>query len=99
MIAVSVLIRTIGRQPALKDALDSLLVQSLKDFEVVVVEDGPATLVEFLKAYDNLAVRYEALGLRKGRSTAGNRAMELAQGQYCLFLDEDDLLYPAHLKR
>jgi len=96
--AVSVLVRTIGRQVALKDALDSLLAQTLTDFEVVVVEDGPGTLANFLKFYDRLTIRYDALGSMLGRSTAGNRAMELARGQYCLFLDEDDLLYPDHLK-
>lgn len=98
MVAVSVLIRTIGRTEALKDALHSLQQQSFKDFEVIVVEDGPATLAGFLTYYDDLTLHYKALGSRKGRSHAGNQALAMAQGEYCLFLDEDDALYPTHLE-
>ena len=127
MTAISVLIRTIGRQTALKDALDSLAAQSFRDFEVVVVEDGPATLAEFLAFYsfssraeagrgaedatmsggrphpnlspirEGMSICYKALDANAGRSAAGNRALALAKGEYCLFLDEDDLLYPDHL--
>jgi glycosyltransferase involved in cell wall biosynthesis len=98
MPAISILIRTIGRQVALKDALDSLTAQQFRDFEVIVAEDGPATLDSFLAGYNNLTIRYEALGTRKGRSTAGNRALSMAQGEYCIFLDEDDVFYPTHLQ-
>lgn len=98
MVAVSVLVRTIGRQAALKDALDSLLAQTLKDFEVLLIEDGPPTLDTFLSSYAGLNIRYEALGTNKGRSVTGNRALSLAQGEYCLFLDEDDALHPDHLQ-
>src|ERR1700733_5213456 len=98
MPAISLLIRTIGRKEALRDALESLRRQSFRDFEVVIVEDGPATLTVFLDEWRDLPVRYEASGTRQGRSAAGNRALALAEGAFCIFLDEDDMFLPAHLE-
>lgn len=95
--AISVLVRTIGQKAMLKEALDSLCAQTEKDFETVIIEDGPETLSSFLREYVDLSIQYESFGERKGRSAAGNRALALAQGEYCLFLDEDDFLKPEHL--
>jgi glycosyltransferase involved in cell wall biosynthesis len=97
---VSVLIRTMGRSGLLKDALACLANQTYTNIEVIIVEDGPETLPEFLARWrERLAITYEALGKNRGRCHAGNRAMELAKGEYFVFLDEDDLLYSDHIEQ
>jgi glycosyltransferase involved in cell wall biosynthesis len=96
-VTISVLIRSLGIRGKLETALHSLSEQTFKKFEVVLVEDGPATLELFLRRYKNLRIKYVALGERQGRTAAGNRALALSRGEFCIFLDEDDLFYPDHL--
>ncbi len=97
---VSILIRTIGKQKLLAQALACVENQTYKNIEVVIVEDGQATLEEFLLPYrTKLNINYQALGKNRGRCHAGNQAMDKASGEFCLFLDEDDLLYADHIEQ
>lgn len=98
---VSVLTRTVeGRASLLAQAGYSVLQQTYPNIEWLVVEDGGDTqrhLVQAIAASSSRKVRYEALE-PSGRSNAGNRALSLARGDYCLFLDDDDLLYADHIE-
>ncbi len=96
--AISVLMRTMGLREALKDALASLRAQTFRNFEIVIVEDGADTLTPFLAGYADLPIRYEPLGQWQGRTAAGNHALSVARGEYFIFLDDDDLFAPDHLK-
>jgi len=96
---VSVLIRTIGRKALLSQALTTLANQTYPYLEVVVVEDGPETLQDFLSNYSNLEINYRALGENRGRCVAGNEAMAMASGEYFVFLDEDDLFFADHIEQ
>ena len=97
---VSVLIRTCGRPHVLRMALNSILEQTYKNIEVVIVEDGNNISEEMLKRdYGQLSYIYEATGQKVGRCEVGNRAMELATGMYLNFLDDDDAFFPEHIER
>lgn len=97
---VSVLIRTCKRPQILKRALNSIRQQTYANIEVIIVEDGKNTAEEMLKKeYADLRYVYEAAGKKIGRSTAGNRAMQLSSGVYLNFLDDDDELFPEHIQR
>ncbi len=96
---ISVLIRTIGRRNLLKDALLSLQQQTYPNIEVVIVEDGAATVGDIGDKFPKLDVQYKSLLKNVGRCQAGNMAMEMAKGEYFIFLDEDDLFYPDHLEQ
>lgn len=96
---ISVLIRTIGRKPLLKQALKSVENQIYSNIEVVIVEDGPNTLSLFLEEFKHLNISYHSLNINRGRSVAGNVAMEKATGEYFIFLDEDDLFFADHLEQ
>lgn len=96
---VSILIRTCQRPEALRNALDSIRRQSYKNIQVVVVEDGEQTSNELLKNnFSDLNYIYEATNEHIGRSAVGNRAMEIAEGEYYNFLDDDDELLPKHIE-
>lgn len=96
---VSIIIRTCGRPQVLAEALESVRAQTYPHIEVVVVEDG-GNLSEALLATDfqDLCVRYQCTGERRGRCRAGNLGLEAARGKYVNFLDDDDLLLPSHVE-
>ncbi len=97
---VSILVRTCQRPHILKEALDSISNQSYKNIQAVIVEDGKNESEDFIKQnYKHLNYIYEATNTKKGRCYAGNRALELSQGEYLNFLDDDDLLLPNHVER
>ena len=100
-VRVSVLIRTCaGRGFMLRQALRSVANQTYRNLEVVVAEDGAdcaeAHVREFIET-SGLPARFLACP-KRGRSHAGNRALEAASGQLCVFLDDDDLFFPDHLE-
>lgn len=96
---VSVLVRTCGRPAVLREALISIQNQTYPKIEVIVAEDGPAisqTMIE--QEFADLDVHYVASGSRTGRCVAGNKALAEATGTYCMFLDDDDVLYADHIE-
>ena len=106
---VSVLVRTMpGRAGKLWEAIASVVNQTYVHMqcpiELVVVEDGGLGIesakdqIDALRASGSLAkVTYLPLP-KSGRCVAGNKAMEVATGQLCCFLDDDDLFYADHLE-
>jgi GT2 family glycosyltransferase len=106
---VSVLMRTMpGRAGKLREAMASVAQQTYAQMggpiELVVVEDGgegiesAKTAVDELRSHGVLAqVVYVPLP-KSGRCLAGNKALEVATGQLCCFLDDDDLFYADHLE-
>lgn len=94
---VSVIIPFYAGVNWLKEAVDSVLSQTFKDYEIIVVNDGsPETVTEFLKQYST-KIKY----IRKengGPSTARNVGIEAATGKYIAFLDSDDRWFPKKLE-
>lgn len=75
-------------------AIDSVLVQTLPDWELLIVDDGSTdSTPEILARYDDprIHVTRQSNG---GEGAARNTALEQAHGQYIAFLDADDLYLP-----
>jgi GT2 family glycosyltransferase len=93
----SVVIATRDRQRYLQTALDSLATQSgAPAFEVIVVDNGSQDATRSVveeRARLNPSVRYVAAP-QPNRGQARNRGVEVAQGRYLLFCD-DDVVAPA----
>ena len=71
-IDISVLVRTIGRPQVLNEALISLRSQNFKNFEIVIVEDGPGISKEFIFSnFSDLQIHYFSTN-EVGRARAGN---------------------------
>ena len=96
---VSILVRSIGRKAQVQRALATIANQTYANIEVVLVEDGAATLEGIVDAFANLRINYLPLGSRHGRCRAGNIAMDAATGKYLGFLDEDDELFADHVEQ
>ena len=102
MIKVSVIVPVFNAEKYLNKCLDSLLCQTLKEIEVIAVNDGSKDnsleiLREYEKEYDNLVVvdNGENLGIGKSR----NRCIDLARGEYMTFVDSDDYVSEDYCER
>ena len=98
---VSIITRTYkGRDHLLKQALFSAAHQTWNNLELVVVEDGTETLGELIQEVAQVTqrpIKY-VINHERGRSNAGNLGLSTATGDWCVFLDDDDLLYPEHVE-
>lgn len=94
---VSIIVRTHQRPAFLAKALTSLIHQDYKNFEVVIVEDGPAGSKALLTEFHELNIDYIFTDSSVGRSMAANIGLSRAKGRYINFLDDDDLLLPHHI--
>ena len=85
----SVIVPVYNRIDEVRDLLDSLSRQTLKNFEVVIVEDGSTDRCQAeAESVENLRVRY-FYKENEGRSIARNYGMERAAGDYFIFFDSD----------
>jgi glycosyltransferase involved in cell wall biosynthesis len=95
---VSVVIPTYNRAWCLAEAVDSVLAQELRGFELIVVDDGSTDdTPRLLEGYGE-AIRT----LRRenhGVSAARNAGIAAARGDLIAFLDSDDLWLPGKLRR
>jgi glycosyltransferase involved in cell wall biosynthesis len=95
---VSVVIPTYNRGWILKEAIDSVLNQDFKNFELIVIDDGSADGTgDIIDAYGSEIKAVQQPN--KGVSAARNRGIAAAEGQLIAFLDSDDLWLPKKLSR
>jgi glycosyltransferase involved in cell wall biosynthesis len=95
---VSVNIPVYNGAAFLAAALDSVLAQTYKDYEIVVVNDGSSDSSDkILKRY-GAGIRYHYQA-NQGLAATRNRLLSLSQGEYIAFLDQDDLWLPEMLEK
>jgi len=97
---VSVVISTYNHAWCLDEAIRSILNQTFRDFELVVLDDGSTDgTAEILKKFqqdERLRCFFE---IHNGASAARNKGIEKTHGQYVAFLDSDDIWLPNKLER
>ena len=95
---VSVVIPTFNRWPLVAEAVNSVLAQSHRDCEVIVVDDGStdATASQLPKLASRLKLFVTE---RRGVSAARNFGVSQSRGHYIAFLDSDDLWLRRKLER
>jgi glycosyltransferase involved in cell wall biosynthesis len=96
---VSVIVRTKDRPRLLMQALRSIVVQTYRPIEAVLVNDGGCDLdIEMIKTNSkDISLNYIRLEKNTGRAHAANVGVDAASGDYMGFLDDDDELYPDHV--
>ena len=91
---ISIIIAVYNAEKYIKECLDSLLSQTLPDFEVICVDDGSTdnslAIVSEYKRHDQRIQIYTQTNQYAG--VARNNGLKYAQGTYSLFLDADDFL-------
>ena len=98
---VSVIIPVYNTQIYLEACLQSALSQSLKQTEFICINDGSTdNSLKILERYAENDDRVKIINQsNQGLSSARNRGIEQAKGEYLCFLDSDDLLLPDALKK
>lgn len=91
---ISVVIPVYNVEKYLRQAIDSVLGQTYKDLEVILVDDGspdrsPEICDEYRKHYDNIKVIHKQ---NAGLGMARNSGIEVATGSYIYFHDSDDYI-------
>ena len=98
MIKLSIIVPIYGVEQYLRKCVDSLLAQDLpsSEYEIILVDDGspdgcPAICDQYAAEHDNIRVIHRENG---GLSAARNSGIEVAQGEYIMFVDSDDYIEP-----
>ena len=93
---ITVVIPTYNRYGLLKIAIDSVLDQSYRDFELIVIDDGSTDDTHALvRSYGDSLVYLKQEN--QGPSAARNRGIEESRGSLVAFLDSDDRWHPDKL--
>jgi len=99
---VSIITPTYNCAKFIGEAIESVLKQSYKNWEMIIVDDcstdNTKEVVQKYTAADE-RIKYYILDKNYGAAIARTKAMELASGKYIAFLDSDDLWYEDKLEK
>lgn len=88
---VSVILPAYNASLTIKDTIKSILNQSYKDFELIIINDGSTDETEeIIKSFDDKRIILNKIK-NSGASAARNKGIEIARGDYVSFIDSDDL--------
>lgn len=97
---VSVVIPLYNKAPFIEACLASLAAQTFTDFEVIVADDASTDDgLERVRRFPGLRIRTRRLDRNLGPSGAVQRAIDMAEGEYIVRVDADDLMLPERLER
>lgn len=96
MYKVSVIVPIYNGEKYIHTCLDSLAAQTLKDIQVIMINDGSQddsekVCMNYVNKYPNFQYHYKENG---GSASARNVGLENAEGEYIGFVDSDDIIEP-----
>lgn len=95
MVKISVIIPVYNCEKFIKDAIESVLAQTYRDFEIIIVNDGSTDgTVQVLKQFDCKVIHKE----NGGTASALNMGIKEAKGEWIKWLSADDLLKHDYMK-
>lgn len=92
MSKISIIVPMYNAENYIKKCLDSLVNQTLKDIEIIIVNDGSEDnseniVREYMKEYKNIVLINQK---NSGQAIARNEAIKVAKGEFVCFVDSDD---------
>lgn len=79
----------------LKSAINSILNQSFKNFELIITDDGSTDRsLEIIKSFNDQSIKIISDGENKGLGFRLNEQINLAEGKYFARMDADDIMFP-----
>jgi glycosyltransferase involved in cell wall biosynthesis len=99
----SVVIPVFNREMPLAKALESILIQSIQDFEVLIIDDGSIPLIatkisELVISFKDDRIKLLRHDNNKNGAAARNTGIKAAKGLFLCFLDSDDFWLPNKLE-
>jgi len=95
---VSIIMATKDRLSIIPNAINSVINQNYKNWELVLVNDGGQSLEELVMKYSDTRIKYINLETNTGKSHANNLGIKKSNGEIIAYLDDDDRWYPNHLE-
>ena len=96
---VSVVMPTYNRANLLKTSINSILNQTYKNFELIIIDDGSKDNTKnIIFSYNDKRIRYYSNPTNKGISYSRNKGFSLAKGKYIMIMDDDDFSLPNRME-
>ena len=96
----SIIVPVYNRPGEVKELLDSLMAQTVKPFELLIIEDGSKERCDHLLGhYRSFFTIHYFYKENSGRSETRNYGMQRANGDYLLFFDSDVILPPTYFEK
>ena len=84
----------------LRECIESILNQTFRDFELIILNDGSSNNVEeIIKSYDDKRILYYKNEKTEGITKSRNKLISLASGKYIAIQDHDDISFPDRLEK
>lgn len=100
MTRISVIMPVYNGAKYLARAIDSVLAQTLADFELLIIDDGSTDNSSgIVRSCRDSRIHFVRNTHNLGISPARNLGLKMAQGEYIVFLDSDDYAHPERLRR
>ncbi len=97
---VSVIVPTYNRAHLVTETIDSILSQTFKDFELIIVDNNSSdNTEEVIKSYKDERIKYFKNQNNGIIAVNRNYGISKAQGEYIAFCDDDDLWFPEKLEK
>jgi len=98
---ISVIIPVYNRFEMAKEAISSVIGQTYRDLEVIIVDDGSIDMTPILETYfrDDPRVKYIKIDHSGLPGFVRNRGVDISLGKYLAFLDSDDLWMDSKLEK
>ena len=91
---ISVIIPAYNAEKFLVESLQSVVNQTIDDFEIIVIDDGSTdSTLDILKNYEKSYENFNVICQENaGPAAARNKGLDVAKGEYIYFFDADDVL-------
>jgi len=100
MVKISVLIPIYNAEAFLENSINSILNQTYRDFELLLLNDCSKDNSEkIIKTYTDSRIKYFKNDQNLGISGSRNKLMDLAQGEYLAIMDNDDISLPDRFEK
>lgn len=97
---ITVLMPVYNAQAFLREAIDSILAQTLTDFELLIIDDGSTDgSAAIVRSYADARIRLAVSEQNLKLAATLNRGLDMARGDYVARMDADDVSLPARLAR
>jgi len=94
---VDILMPTYNGRKYIKNAIKSVINQTYRNWNLVVVNDGGEDVADIIDEFHDSRIKY-IVAEHKGKAHALNIGIENSNGEFIGYLDDDDILYPIHLE-
>jgi len=94
---VSVIITTFNRKEMLSNAISSVLNQTYRNIEIIVVNDAGCDVSDVVSSFTSNKIKYTSHDENRGLSAARNTGITMSNGVYICYLDDDDIYHINHI--